>query len=364
MGLQDRRIKIHRGEMDSLLNLKSKLDHEEAVSSYAAKYQQLGWSLQALNPRDSTDLEVDAGADPETWVNRGWEPGLPGPEINLGVRTGEKSRLMVLEVVKWLGVAILDQYKLWRAECIAVLGAGRERHFYAWDPFPIFDSPFVGEAGEFRWFGEGEVVLVPPSIEAESLENWRWLSPPWETPPQCPSRGVVDFLQSHLTRKPQLRPEVSMSWQEVYCLVSPFEPLLRALAASYTSMGDYYQGILTAAAEAGLNSPEALLSVLWHAPRGKSRRHPESLAYLQQLVAAASVHPAPAPCPENVPWKLSGDNGRSQAREYSAGNSGPAPHQPRQQPFLKRRRFHASQPGRAIRTPFSRCRIRGNLRKI
>ena len=49
-----RRVKIHREEMESLLNLKSKLDHEEAVSSYAAKYQQLGWVIQALNPEDGT----------------------------------------------------------------------------------------------------------------------------------------------------------------------------------------------------------------------------------------------------------------------------------------------------------------------
>src|SRR5665648_587710 len=122
MDAQDRRVKIHREEMESLLNLKSKLDHEDAVSSYAAKYQQLGWILKALNPQDGTELEVDTGADPETWVNRRWEPGLPGPEINLGVCTGKASRLTVLEVPKGAGEAILDQYGPWRAECIAVLG--------------------------------------------------------------------------------------------------------------------------------------------------------------------------------------------------------------------------------------------------
>jgi hypothetical protein len=35
MNYQDRRVRIHREEMESLLNLKSKLDHEEAVSSFA-----------------------------------------------------------------------------------------------------------------------------------------------------------------------------------------------------------------------------------------------------------------------------------------------------------------------------------------
>ena len=222
-------------------------------------------------------LTVDAGEDPETWVNRLWKPGLPGPEINLGVRTGKRSRLMVLEVAKGPGEAILDQYGPWRAECIAVLGAGRERHFYAWQPSPLFDSASLGGATEFRWYGEGQVILVPPSIEAERLESWQWLCPPWETPPQSPGQSVADFLQQHLTREPQLRPEVSLSWQEVYCLVSPFEPLLQALAASYPSMQSYYQGILEAAAAVGLKAPEVLLSVLWHAPRGNARQHPEML---------------------------------------------------------------------------------------
>ena len=108
MDPQGRRVKIHREEMESLLNLKSKLDHEEAVFSHAAAYQKLGWVLQALNPQDGAFLAMDAGAGPETWVNRLWEKGLPGPEINLGVQTGKRSRLMILEVAKGPGEAILE----------------------------------------------------------------------------------------------------------------------------------------------------------------------------------------------------------------------------------------------------------------
>lgn len=357
MDPQDRRVKIHREEMESLLNLKSKLDHEEAVSSYAAKYQQLGWVLQALNPQDGTFLTVDAGADPETWVNRLGEPGLPGPEINLGVHTGKRSRLMVLEVTKGPGEAILDQYGPWRAECIAVLGGGRERHFYAWQPSPLFDSASLAGATEFRWYGEGQVILVPPSIETERLESWQWLCPPWDTPPQEPGQPVANFLQQYLTREPQPRPEVSLSWQEVYCLVSPFEPLLQALAASYPSMQSYYKGILDAAAAVGLNAPEVLLSVLWHAPRGNARQYPEGLGYLEKLVAAAQVQANPATCPEDVPWKLILYNNRPQTRESSAESLGP----PR---FLGRSRAEPASPEGTIRTPFSCRKIRGNFRKI
>ena len=277
------------------------------------------------------DLEVDAGADPETWVNRLGEPGLAGPEINLAVCTGKRSRLMVLEVAKGPGEAILDRYGPWRAECIAVLGAGRERHFYAWQPSPLFDSASLEGATEFRWYGEGQVILVPPSRETERSETWQWLCPPWEVPPQYPGQPVADFLQQHLTREPQPRPEVSLSWQEVYCLILSHEPLRQALAVSYPSIESYYQGILEAAAAVGLKAPEVLLSVLWHAPRGNARQHPEGLGYLEKLVAAAQVQPHPGTYPENVPWKLVLDNARSQAREFSAGSSGTAAF-PREKP--------------------------------
>jgi hypothetical protein len=142
---------------------------------------------------------------PETWATRWWEPGFSGPEINLAVCTGKRSRLMVLEVAKGPGEVILDRYGPWRAECIAVLGGGRERHFYAWQPSPLFDSPSLEGATEFRWYGEGQVILVPPSRETESSETWQWLCPPWEVPPQYPGQPVADFLQQHLTQEPQPR---------------------------------------------------------------------------------------------------------------------------------------------------------------
>ena len=357
MDPQGRCVKIHREEMESLLNLKSKLDHEETVSSFAAKYQQLGWVLQALNPEDGTCLSGDAGADPETWVNRLGEPGLAGPEINLTVGTGKRSRVMVLEVAKGPGEAILDQYGPWRAGCIAVLGGGRERHFYAWQPSPLFDSPSLEGATEFRWYGEGQVILVPPSRETESSETWQWLCPPWEVPPQYPGQAVVDFLQHYLTREPQPRPGVTLSWQEVYCLILSHEPLRRALAVSYPSTEGYYEGILEAAAAVGLQAPEVLLSVLRHAPRGNAPQYPEGLGYLEQLVAAAQVQPPPGTCPENIPWKPVRDNARTQARESSAVSPG--------LPFwVEKSRDQAPQPGGAMRTPFSCRQIRGNLRKI
>lgn len=361
---EDRNVIIHQEEMETLLNLKSRLDHQETVSSFAEKYQELGWVLQAVDPQDGTDLEVNSGENPETWVNRLWEPGLSGPKINLAVHTGKQSGLMVLEVAKGPGESSLDQYGPWRAECIAALGAIREQHFYAWDPSPLFDSAAFREPPEIRWFGEGQVAPLPPSFDAEISESWQWLCPPWEKPPRYPSQSLANFLQQHLRREPQTRPEVSLSWQEVYCLVSPHEPLLRALSASYPSMQNYYQGMIEAAAAVGLEAPEVLLALLWHAPRGNARQYPDIWGSLQKLVARAQDQPGAATSPGNVPWELFLDNALSLARETSAGRSGQPAGKPGSPGFLQRHPANAPQPGAAIRTPFSCRQIREDLSKI
>jgi len=347
--------------MKTFLNPKSRLDHQEAAASYIKKYQKLGWALQALKPQDGTNLEVDFGENPETWANRLWEPGWSGPKINLGVRTGKGSGLMVLEVATGSGESILEPYGPWRASCIAALGAGREQHFYAWDPSSHFDSAYFRGTSEIRWFGEGQVVPVPPSGDPEMQETWWWLSPPWEQPPQCPSQSLSRFLQQHLTPEP--RPEISLSWQQVYCLVSPHQPLLQALSASYPSRQDYYLGVLEAAAAVGLKAPEVLLSLLWHAPRGNARQHPEIWGLLQKLVAEAQFQPDTATSPGNTPWELFLDNALSQARETSARSSGQASDKSGPPCFLIRCLAKPPHPWGTSRTPFSYRKIRGYSQK-
>lgn len=356
----DRRVRIHQEEMERLLNLKSILDHKEEVLSYAKKYQKLGWVLEALNAQDGTNLEVDFGESSEIWIKRLWGPGLMGPKIKLGVSTGKSSQLMVLEVTKGRGESILDQNGEWRAECRAALGDGLEQHFYAWRPSSPLDSPSTWASSEIRWFGEGQMVLVPPSFEPEIPEVWRWLCPPWEKPPQYPSQALWRFLHQHISREPQAGPEVSLSWQEIYCLVSPYEPLLQALSASPASVENYYQGILEAAGEVGIKTPEVLLSLLWHAPRGNARQHPEIWDNLQKMVAQVRDDPGQVSSRGNVPFELFLDNAFSFIRETSAGSAD----QPGPQGFLKRHLANRTQPGAATRTPFSSCKTNGDSRKV
>jgi len=360
-----RRVIIRQEETESLFNLKSILDHKEIVSSYAEKYQQLGWGLCALNAQDGTDLKVDFGESPEIWINRFWELGLLGPEINLGVSTGKRSGLLVLEVTKGQGESILDQYGPWRAECCAAWGAGREQHFYAWGPSRLFDAVSFWATPDFKWFGEGQVVLVPPSSDPERRETGRWLCPPWEKPPQLPSPSLLRFLQEQIAREPGLaQPEVTYSWQEIYCLASPYEPLLQALSASYPSMPEYYQGIFEAAAAVGIKTPEVLLSLLWHAPRGNARQHPESWDYLQKLVAEVKDQPGTVTSRGNVPFEVFLDNALALAGESPPGYSAQPSGQPGPSGSLNRSLEKPPRPGAAGRTPFS-CRLtRGDSRKF
>jgi len=196
---------------------------------------------------------------------------------------------------------------------------------------------------------------VPPSFGPELKKNWHWQCPPWEKPPQYPSRGLIDFLQHCLSCESQAWPEVNFSWQEIYCLVAPHEPLLKALSASYPKMKDYYQGILEAATLVGIKAPEVLLSLLWHAPRVQTRQHPEIWDYLRQLVAAAQVQPGRATTAEDTSWELFLDNALSLARETAAAGPGPAGDKPGPPTFPRRSQSPSTQPGTGTRTPFS-CR--------
>jgi hypothetical protein len=356
---KSRSVKIRQEELESLLRLKAILDHKATVSSYAEKYLKLGWVLQALTAQDGTDLGVNFGETPETWVNRLWEPALSGSTINLAVRTGRASGLFVLEVAKDGGEAILDQYGPWRADCVATLGGDRELHFYAWGPALLADAASFPDIPEIRCFGETQMALLPPSFDPDRGETWQWLCPPWENPPQYPGQALLRFLQSSRRPETRERPEVNLSWQEIYCLVSPHEPLLEALSASYVSMESYYQGILEAAALIGINAPEVLLSLLWHAPRGHARQHPEIWDYLQKLVAAAADQPSAPPAPGDVPWELFLDNARAQAGDPAAACAAQAAAQSGPSGCFQRRR--ATPPsGAAIRTPFS-CRKTGKI---
>ncbi len=280
-------VRIREEEVGRIFNLKESLDLSGVQVRYAARYQRLGWSLVALKADTAQDLRVDFAAPQEIWSKHLAELSLREGQVNLGVRTGQPSRLLVLEVKRQGGELILDQGGDWQAACVALMGQDREQHYYTWpEGWPPPASCTVAEA-QVKVFGEGGLVVTPPSQEPGAQEAWRWLRPPWEQPPGHPSPEVWQFLKEHA---PDLAaaPEAGLpSWDEVYRRISPCPTVLQALLAPAPSPEEYYYGLLQAAGAAGLRDQTLLLALLWHAPQGDARQRPQGRQYLQGLLARA-----------------------------------------------------------------------------
>jgi hypothetical protein len=210
--------------------------------------------------------------------------GADQGRINIGIRTGKASNLLVLEVNKGEGALSLDQWGDWRADCVAEMGGSREQHYYAL-PVEAQTPPSFFLAPQVLIYGEGGLLLVPPSLEPQAREPWRWLQPPWESPPRPPKPAVWQFLKEYIPAA-MVNSEVQ-SWAEIYRMIAPHGSLLKALLVPPTSQDEYYQGITHTARGLGFKDPALLFSLLWHAPHGEARHNPEKRNYLQALVATA-----------------------------------------------------------------------------
>jgi hypothetical protein len=281
---EDLTVNLGQDEVCRILDLKQNLTYSGVVEQCLSHYLQLGWSLVAMDARDGSDLGIDFSKHQGIWAAELADLGLQGIQINLGVRTGRPSQLIVLEVNKGEGALSLDQQGDWRAECVAAVGDCWEQHYYvlpAEGPFPasFFQAPQV------LIYGDGGLALVPPSLEAQAREPWRWLQPPWEKPPHYPKPAVWQFLKKYLPSQQSI-PEVP-TWAEIYRLISPHDMLLKTLLVPAGSPEDYCQGILNAALGLGLKEPAILLGLLWHAPHLDWRNRPARWEYLKELVAGA-----------------------------------------------------------------------------
>ncbi len=289
-------VRVGRDEIGRILNLKENLDHNGLWLQYVSRYQSLGWALVASNARGGADLNLDFSLSPEVWSAKLGELGMEEIQVNVGIRTGSPSRLLVLEVNRGEGALLLDQMGKWRSECVAEVGNSREQHYYALPPERLSPPSFF-LAPQVLIYGEGGLVLAPPSIEPQGREPWRWQRPPWENPPQAPTPAVWQFIREHATQvvsrtesggtEPQVLP-----WEEIYQIIAPYGQVLKSLLVPAPSLEAYYYGILAAARGVGIRDAATLLGLLWHAPHGDCRQRSGSWEYLQDLVAAA---PAPHP---------------------------------------------------------------------
>ena len=281
---KDFSVRVGQEEIGRIFNLKENLDLKDLLVTYAPHYQHLGWVLVGIKSPGGAPLELDLSQPAELWARQLSEMGADQSQINIGIRTGKASNLLVLEVNKGEGSLSLDQWGDWRADCVAEMGGCREQHYYAL-PLEAQAPPSFFLAPQVLIYGEGGLLLAPPSLEPQAREPWRWLRPPWETPPLPPKPAVWHFLKEHIPAA-LVKPEVQ-SWEEIYRMIAPYGAMLKALLMPPTSQDAYYQGIITTALGLGFKDPALLFGLLWHAPHGEARQNPEKRDYLQALAATA-----------------------------------------------------------------------------
>jgi len=278
---------IRDEEVCQILNLKKNLDYSDILIKYANKYLKLGWDLVGVNARGETHLDIDFRAPEEFWSRKLTDLGMQGIQVNLGVRTGNPSRLIVLEVHRRESLPPFNQRGDWGSGCVAEVGQEREQHYYAvprgWQPPPSY---FL-ESFQIMIFGEEGMVLAPPSLEPEGQAPMRWLRPPWENPPTRPSPALCKFLKESA---PALEGAAAASvppvptWAEIYPQITKYPTVLQALLAPSAHPEEYYQNLLAAARGVGLTDFQVLMGILWHAPMRDSSHIPNRGEYFKRLV--------------------------------------------------------------------------------
>jgi hypothetical protein len=280
-------VRIGKGEIDRILDLKTDLDYYGSLADHAAQYLNLGWSLAAINAETEEDLHIDF-KDAHGGKCLG-DIGINAAKINLGVQTGHLSRLLVLEVANEEQKSCLDERGEWRSDCIAQLGPVSEKHFYLLPPGFQLSYPDILSNG-VQFFADGDITLLPPSIDPLTQRRWQWQHLPWDCAPSPLPLPIFNFL--HSLQEPAVtgadfQEKLAVSWQELYCLISPCETLLQAFTNQAASIADYYERLFQAALETGLTDSDILRSLLWHAPLGDARQRPDRWSYLQNLISLA-----------------------------------------------------------------------------
>jgi hypothetical protein len=264
--------------------MRKNLQSSDVLIQYMSQYLSLGWHLAAVNSQNSVNQLLDFREPKATWSDKLIELSLDGIELNVGVRTGSASGLLVIEVQKQ-GRVFPFRRGDWSAECVAEAGDQLERHYYELPEGWHLPASLLLEPFKVMLFGEGNLVMAPPSLDPQTQSNWRWLKPPWDTALSQPPpvlRKIIEFSAPG----PQcsfLAPVIP-AWEEIYPDIAAHPTLLQALMTPASAPESYYRQLLAAARGLGLNEPQLLLGLLWHAPLGDVRERPQGWKYLQQLL--------------------------------------------------------------------------------
>ncbi len=306
-------VKIAKDEIEHILNLKASVDHHGILLDNAIQYLNYGWSLVAIAVENGIELDLDL-ENLINYLKNKEDLGVYAAKINLGVYTGRLSRLMVLEVSEEERTC-LDELGEWRSRCVAeLLQGGLEKHFYllSVNSQPLPSAP--------RFYAEGAVTLLPPSLDPVTQERWQWRNPPWDCAPPPMPPAILNYLHSQqsLTTRTDLEDQPQVCWRELYCRISSHKSVLQAFAQREGGIDDYYEKLLRAALETGLTDRDILFSLLWYSPREDAQQRPERMAYLQNLInlrleeswQSLPDGPRPSPCLQGPPSNEKGVVGR------------------------------------------------------
>lgn len=312
--------RLGEDELGRILKLKEHQEQQTQMEAFASRYLLLGWDLAALDTGPGVELPVDFHQPQELWSFQLTDFEERGVALGLGVHTGIRSHIIVVEITVGEGDAALDRLGEWRAECVAQGGDNLERHFYALPQGMCLPTASILQDALIAVYGEGSWVCLPPASESPGEKPWRWLTPPWERPPQCPPPALWQFLKDRISGvvdpTAALTPEIP-SWEEVFPLVSAHAAILQALLAPADSPQEYYQNLVKAALEEGFKDPNLLLGLLWHAPHGDARHRSENWDYLVKLVTSG-CEPSGAESRTRPGTPVSGERVVIERRRYEA----------------------------------------------
>jgi hypothetical protein len=281
--------KIQEEEFCRILDLRKNLQFSDVLIKHLSHYLSLGWHLAAVNSQSRVHQMINFQEPKETWSEKLIELGLDGVEINVGVRTGAASGLLILEVPKQ-GRLLPFRREDWSSDCVAEAGVDLEQHYYELPEGWRLPASFFLEPFEVKVFGEGDLVLAPPSLEPRTQANWRWLKAPWDSALSQPPPILRKIIKVASPNPDSCLPApVIPSWEKIYPAIAPHPNVLQALMNPAPTKESYYQRLLEAALAGGLQEPQLLLGLLWHSPLGDARERPQGREYLQQLLNRAGL---------------------------------------------------------------------------
>ncbi len=190
-----------KGELPRNRDALPDLNYETSFAASASRCRHLGWRLAAVDARELLDLEANFDEPLELWLQPGRRNAQLYGRVNLGVYTGSVSGLVVLEVGNGEGKASLERLGSWRSTCVAGLN-GREQHYYALPTGKAALPTRFLPASQIMVFGEDGLAPLPPSVDIQARQPWRWINPPWASPPPNLPQGLWEFLWQHLPPPP------------------------------------------------------------------------------------------------------------------------------------------------------------------